>query len=323
MTLATETEIAIGGNDADYPDPRLLHKLRGHPAFISIKSFLRLFNEEAMWPSIARYLQVRTELNKPATRELNARHQTALRYLNPYLAKGIGKIARQQILLSHYRFLEKVASRDFHARLLRAPLTVWEAAHGETACAINLSLNPRYDGELSLNFTVNAISVYNLSFTIAPSEHVGSSYQHALVIGRLQGRRRYDLMKVASRACRHISPKYLLLAAAESFAFSLGICVFAGVSTDNQVSHNHDPAFTFDYDECWETLCGVRNEKGFYEILLPVFKKPLKEIPSSHRRNTRLKRAFKAAVGAAVRDVVSTHVIRQPLRAPLCDSAGD
>src|SRR4051812_3716912 len=188
MTLATETEIAIGGNDADYPDPRLIHRMRGHPAFISIKSFLRLFNEKAKWPSIARYLQVRTELNKPATRELNARHQTALRYLNPYLAKGIGKIARQQILLSHYRFLEKVASRDFHARLLRAPLTDWEAAHGETSCAITLLINPRHDGELSLIFRVNSIPVYDLSFTIAAGKHVSSIYDCALIIGRLQGR---------------------------------------------------------------------------------------------------------------------------------------
>jgi uncharacterized protein VirK/YbjX len=227
------------------------------------------------------------------------------------MAKRLGKIERQQILLSHYRFLEKVAPRDFHARLLRGPLTVWEAVRGETSCAINLSINPRHDGELSLNFTTNAISVYNLSFTIALGEHVGSTYHYALLIGRLQGCRRYDLMKAASRACRHISPKYLLLAAAESFASSLGIGVLAGVSTDNQVSNAHNPAFTFDYDECWETLCGVKNGKGFYEIPLPIFKKSLEEIPSSHRRNTRLKRAFKAAVGAAVRDVVSKHVIGQ------------
>ena len=308
IAMTTKTQIAPSGDD--HPrDPRLLHRLRTHPAFISIKSFLRLFNEEAMAPSVARYLRVRAELNKPATRELNAKHQTALRYLNPYLAKRFGKIARQQILLSHYRFLEKVASRDFHARLLRAPLTVWEAVHGKTSCAINLSINPRHDGELSLNFTVNAILIYNLSFTIVPGEHVGSTYHHALLIGRLQGRRHFDLMKVASRACRHISPKYLLLAAVESFARSLGICVFAGVSTDNQVSNNHEPAFTFDYDECWETLCGVRNEIGFYEIPLPVFKKPLEEIPSSHRRNTRLKRAFKDAVGVAVCDVVSRCVL--------------
>ena len=300
--------MAPSGND--YPrDPRFLHRLRAHPAFISIKSFSRLFSEEAMAPAVARYLRVRTELNKPATRELNTKHQTALRYLNPYLAKGFGKIERQQILLSHYRFLEKIASRDFHTRLLRAPLTVWEVGQGKTSCAINLSTNPRHDGELSLNFTVDGVLVYNLSFTIVLGEHVGSTYHHALLIGRLQGRRHYDLLKVASRACRHISPKYLLLAAVESFALCLGIRVIAGVTTDNQVSNNHDPDFTFDYDECWETLCGVRNEIGFYEIRLPVFKKPLEEIPSSHRRNTRLKRGFKDAVGVAVGDVVSTCVL--------------
>ncbi len=149
--------------------------------------------------------------------------------------------------------------------------------------AIALTPNPRYEGELTLVFLAAGISIFELSFTIVPGSVAGSRHQTVLLIGRIQGGRRNDLIKIAARTCRHISPRFLLLAAAQSIGALLGAGAVMGVSNAEQVSGSDDPFYLANYDEFWETLDAIKTPKNFYELSIPFPQKPLSEVPMSHR----------------------------------------
>jgi uncharacterized protein len=300
----------------------LFRRLRRKGITGAARATLELFAEESLIRTIRGHRDVMGLLNRPSTKELNKRFGTSSKYLRPYLGRRFGRKARRDILLHHYRFLAACAPEDFHHKILDHSHILWQQT-GEQNLAIGLCPNPRYEGELSLVFYAADIPIFELSFTIGPGSSVGSSEADIMLIGRVQGGRRNDLIRVAARICRHISPKYLLAAAAQSLAMALGIRSIAAVGNEEQVSDSDDPFYLSDYDVFWESLLAAKAPSNFYQSALPFPQKPLSEVPTSHRRNTKLKRQFKESVGLAVAHAFTTGLLNRDFVVPAMAEKAD
>jgi uncharacterized protein VirK/YbjX len=278
---------------------------------------------EPLGQALAGRRQIVDVLNAPSTRRLEKKCRASHKYLTSYLAKPFDKVMRRGILLHHYRYMAATTPPDFHDRIVDAPFVLWRHTGGRQELAITLKPNLPHEeelsfsneGELSLVFLAAGINIFELSFTIAPGGVAGSTAKDALVIGRIQGGRRYDLIKIAVQMCRQVSPKYLLMAAAQGIAQVLGLGALIGPGNETQVYGRDDPLhltdYVTDYNAFWETLHATRTAQGFYELPLPFPETPLSELALSHRRRTRLKREFKDAVRAEVARSFATDLLKR------------
>jgi uncharacterized protein VirK/YbjX len=292
------------------PRLSLLRKLRKEGPVAVVKALHEFFGEEPLAAAIAGHRQMRALFDQPELRLLKARPGIVRKYLSVYLAKGFSRQTRRQIVSHHYHYLAANAAPDFYARILSQPFVLWRQADEGIPLQIALipNLGSRYEGELSLVFSAMEISVFELSFTIAPGVVVGSACENVMLIGRVQGGRRFDLIRRATKACEDVSPKNLLMMAAQSFAMALELEAIAGVGNDRQVGNpdSGDPFFLVDYDEFWQTQLAARTGGGFYELPLPLPQKPLSDVSASHRRRARNRRLYKDTVTSVVREAVQT-----------------
>lgn len=236
-------------------------------------------------------------------------------YLGAYLAAGLPKAARREILLAHYRYLMARVDQSFFARLLQDGPVLWGSRRGNDAFAIRLSFTGQqhYEGDLLLEFQHNGTPLYRLSFTIAPGPLTGAAAPHAILVARIQGvRGRFEAIRHATKSCLDIAPQLLLLSAVQGIAKALQIEVIAGIRNSEQITFNTDGAtdIYFDYDEFWEAFAGIRTDR-FYLIPVPFAKKPIQQINTVHRRRTRLKRRFKEAVAEDMARQFADHFMSQ------------
>ncbi len=274
-------------------EPRSLHLLR---------HFFRRSNwDESPLSAVLGHRAVRATMAQAPLRALvDAYPRILYQYLGAYLAAGLPKSARREILLAHYRYLMARVDPSFFTRLLQDGPELWSSRRGDDVFAIRLCFTGKqhYEGDLLLEFQNNGTPLYRLSFTIAPGPLTGATATHALLVARIQGVKGcFEAIRHATKSCLDIAPQLLLLSAVQGIAEALQIEVIAGIRNSEQITFNTDGAtdIYFDYDEFWDAFSGVRTDR-FYLIPVPFPKKPIQQINAVHRRRTRLKRRFKEVV---------------------------
>lgn len=252
-------------------------------------------------------------LHEPNTIAFARRHPGVIyKYQSRYLSRSFGRSQRKAILKFHYEFIEKSVNSRFYRRLVLGNVELWRSSERDTPVAVSLRV-PEYgrEGDLSLVLEIDGNQIYELSFTIVPGSVVGIPAPNAIFVARVQGRKgQFDEIRRATKICRDVSPPYLLMAAAEGIGNALGIRFAVGVGTDDQLS----PRKTFDYTSFWETLLCRKSRGRFYVLPLPMSGTPLEQCSPSHRRRTRLKREFKAALSQTVETAFLRELRSQSLK---------
>ena len=224
----------------------------------------------------------------------------ANKYLSGYLAKNLGKRARRDVLLHHYRCIADRAAPDFLHRVLNDSYELWSHHDGSIRHSITLVFNESsdYEGDLSLIFTSGTQRIFDISFTIVPGSAIGSETSELLFVGRVQGvKHKLAEIKAAARACNNSAPQEMLMVALGAIAQELGIPAIAGVTEENQLANLPNKDFHFAYNAFWENWEG-RKASRFYEI--PATLPPSPDIKARNRQRRRRKHEFKREVAIEI-----------------------
>jgi uncharacterized protein VirK/YbjX len=254
---------------------------------------------------------------------LQADPRIAFKYLYQYLGTDLSQSERVSILINHYTFLKdrvkRRSSRGLHGffrTIVGKRIKLWEHAVSNHHFRISVTFPGmyHYEGDLSLVFQIDHVDIYTLSFTIGPGSVAGLTVEHAIYIGRVQGKGKgLQLIREATKECLDISPDALLLAATEGIAQALELGHIVGIGADGQISAHNDSRperLVNAYDEFWMASGGVRLVRNMYHLGLPVPEKPIQAIQSKHRSRTLRKRAFKNLVKEQVRREFSAAALR-------------
>jgi uncharacterized protein VirK/YbjX len=281
-------------------------------SIIGISARLFLASDESILVTIIRFLEIFRVMIQRNTIALTMRHPSLLfKYRRDYLAKSFNRASRRQILTFHYKYMADVINDGFYEQLFNGNPCLWQKTIDKELVAISLGFNPKYssEGDVSLILEKDLVSLYELSFTIVPGALIGAETPEALLVARMQGRRRlFEAIKHTTKICQDVAPPYLLMAAVQGVANALGIKIVAGVPTDDQLSRK----LMFNYDALWETFLATKTVRNFYVILIPFSHKPLEQINSAHRRRTRSKREFRNQITESAGNYITSFMMRIP-----------
>ena len=261
----------------------------------------RFFSGEVFSQAIKGHFEVVHALNQYGARALIRRDPSYVhKYLRNYLANGLSKTQRRQVLIFHHHYLaEKQIKETFYHEILDCEPCLWCETINENLYSIRMKHMHLHheEGDLSLIFFMNDRELYGISFSIAPGKMVGSAAKETLLVGNIQGRSgKADEIRTCSKALQDVAPPYLLLTAASAIADVLGIKAIIGIDNEKHIMKGNSNGFYFDYDTFWNALSAERNGANFYESSVPLTDKPIKLIKSKKRGKTRLKRQFKHQV---------------------------
>lgn len=226
-------------------------------------------------------------------------------------------------MIDHYTFLkdrvERRSSRGRHGffrTIVDGRIKLWEYAVSNHHFRIYVTFSRKYhsEGDLLLVFQADQVDIYTLSFTIGPGCVAGLTADHAIYIGRVQGKGKgRQLIREATKDCLDISPDALLLAATEGIAGALELGHIVGIGAEGQISapnNSRTEGLVYAYNEFWMAAGGVRLANNMYHLGIPVPEKPIQDIQSKHRSRTLRKRAFKNLVKEQVCSEFSAVVLR-------------
>lgn len=282
----------------------LANKMRRDGIVEFIKALIQLCFAEPPLAAIARHSEVVAFFDHPSMAPLKPR-PFANKYLSGYLAKSLGKRARRDALLHHYRCIADRAAPDFLQRVLNVPFELWSRKDDNGCYSMALTFNTAndYEGDLSVVFTSATQRIFEISFTIVPGSAIGSDTSELLFVGRVQGvKHKLAEIKGATKACKSAAPQEMLMVAIQTIARALGIAAIAGVTEDDQLAKLPNKDFRFDYNAFWENWDG-RRTRHFYEIPVTLQQAMMPDTQSRNRQRRRKKREFKreAALQIAAR----------------------
>ena len=278
-----------------------LDKMRRDGVVEFARMLTALFKSEPPLAAIARHREVVAFFNQREMAPLQSR-LLANKYLGGYLARSLGKCARRDILLHHYRRVFRSAEPGFLHRVVTGQYQLWRREDAGICYSIALSFDPltHYEGDLSVVFMSGSQQILRISFSFVPGPAIGSDTAELLFVGHVQGtKHKFDEIKQATKACHDVAPQHMLMVAIQSIAQALRIKAIAGVTDENQLAKLPERNVSFQYDPFWENWAG-RRTAGFYEIPVPLPQTELRDIQASHRRRTRKKREFKSKVALAI-----------------------
>src|SRR5258705_305132 len=235
----------------------------------------------------------------------------ALKYLSRYLGAGLSQSERASILIHHYTFLKNRVERGFFRRIVHGRLELWKfpVSNGHVRICMAFPITAHSEGDLSLIFQSDQTDIYTLSFSIGPGGVAGLAADHAIYIGRLQGKGGgLQLIRTATKDCLDISPAALLLAATEGVATALELGHIVGIGADVQISVSADSRperLVHGYDEFWVASGGLKLDRNMYHLAVPLPEKPIKTVKRNHRSRALRKRAFRKLVSEQVRRELS------------------
>jgi len=222
-----------------------------------------------------------------------------------YLARNLTVAERLSCFSHHHRRMCDVLPDHILLQILHGGATLHTLYQAGRSFTLTIGL-PRppndKEGELSLDLKMGSETVFNLSCSIIPGWVVKSKAAEVLLITRLQGLRgQYPQIRQATKALCSVSPRAILLAAAQGVAEAFGIVEIAAVCATNQVYYCSELAFSFtnSYDEFFIDLGMAWTAPGFFGSSIPITEKPLEEIKRGHKIRTRKKRLLKLEIQLA------------------------
>lgn len=213
-----------------------------------------------------------------------------------YLVLGLNAHQRAAAIVDYYRYIDMLPD----PRLAKALTSKSEvellqlAGKGETRFTLLASCAHKADREGESTLWLRDSNDMLLASLTFSAIQVKAGW--CLVIGGLQGPRRqvsHEVIKDATRNCHGLFPKRLLMEFIWLLAARTSIRIICGVSNHGHVFRalryrlSKGGHFHASYDEFWESLGGVRENKRLWNLPLIAERKAMENIPSKKRAEYR------------------------------------
>ena len=215
-----------------------------------------------------------------------------------YLVRGLTIPERATALIYNYRYLRSTLHDDFLRDVLYDRATLYELNEENHRYVVDWDLSsPCYnEGELSLSFKMDDLTLYLLSFNFVPGEIAGAPEPTVILITRLQGTYGcYPQIRLAMKALKGLSLPTFLVVVLEGLAEALHIQYMAGIpgSRQHKCEDSQIDALRKVYDNFFTGLGAAKNEAGFFCATFPLQEKPLRLINSCNRSRSKVQRKLK------------------------------
>ena len=140
-----------------------------------------------------------------------------------------------------------------------------------------------------------------VGFSVGPGHVLGVADTTVLFIGGVQGRiGSREEVREAARLNSELSPRALLVLAAQALARAIDVDEIIAVGEDEHISRAYAEAqMSFDYAQFWTKVGGVRVGRH-YRLPMESPHKPLALVAASHRSRARRRREIKHAIRDAL-----------------------
>jgi uncharacterized protein VirK/YbjX len=229
--------------------------------------------------------------------------KTSLKYVGDHLALSLSTSQRREVLVAHYSTFPSFLRPPCLAELGHG-ITVWEKSVGDDLPHLSITLERSMlapmEGELQLRFSFKT-DLYVLTFSVGPGHVLGVADTTVLFIGGVQGRiGSREEVREAARLNSELSPRALLVLAAQALARAIDVDEIIAVGEDEHISRAYAEAqMSFDYAQFWTKVGGVRVGRH-YRLPMESPHKPLALVAASHRSRARRRREIKHAIRDAL-----------------------
>lgn len=155
------------------------------------------------------HLEVFRVMTRPNTISLTRRHPSLMnKYFGIYIAKSFTIKDRREIFISHYIYMCNIVKDTFYDQLWKAKPVLWQKMIYKELFTVSLRFNHLhdYEGDLSLIFEKDLVTLYELSFTLVPGRLIGIAAARALLVTRVQGvSNQFEAIRRATKMCHDIA----------------------------------------------------------------------------------------------------------------------
>ena len=269
----------------------------------TLSNLRKSLSNESIVDAFREHYEVVRILNHGVAHALSTRYPHYVhKYIHDYLAKGLSKKTRRDILKYHHQFLADHVRKDFYEQILERRPVLWSDVIDKDRYVIvmTFSQHGHAEGDLSLSFERNGVSLYTVSFTVVAGSLIDCAAENVVLVACVQGTpNEAAAIGIATRACHRISPAHVLMAGVQGIALGLEIHTICGVTNRAQLVKTQRDCI-FDYDAFWETLAFKCKGRLAYEISVPCSEK--QPVHAGYRGKVRVaRRRFKSQIAESVR----------------------
>ena len=269
----------------------------------TLSNLRKSISDESLVHAVREHYEIVRILNHGVAHGLSTRYPHYVhKYIHGYLAKGLSKKTRRDILKFHHQFLANHVREDFYEQILERRPVLWSDVIDQDRYVIvmTFSQHGHAEGDLSLSFERNGVSLYTVSFTVVPGSLIDCAAEEVVLVACVQGTpHELAAIGIATRACHRISPAHVLMAGVQGIALGLKIPTIGGVTNRAQLVKTQRDCI-FDYDAFWETFAFKCKGRIAYEISVPFAEK--QPVHAGYRGKVRVaRRRFRSQIAESVR----------------------
>ena len=207
--------------------------------------------------------------------------------LKPYLAISLD--VEERIRVIQNSLLLMVTRWESIERIIvgQNPVIAVIDLHPDLKVHLCLEYNRQKEGELSLLLRMadgRLIAMASFAFDHGTDGHC------LMRIGRIQGVKDHELLRMIEKTMHGLRPKSLMLFASQEFARILGITHIFGISDGEQVYGKKVlipiPGMTrlaFDYDTFWREAGGIQEQDGWFRLPPSLKRRDISDIKANKR----------------------------------------
>jgi len=213
-----------------------------------------------------------------------------------YLSKRFTLRQRLQSAMNHHEYEFKQYSTEYARLIYRSDgILLWQRSvdHHNFAMVLIATEDNRYEGDLSVIFSVDNTRLCRMSFCYLNAKVFGLTSYTTMLISRNQTDRTpgRDLF---NQCFKQNTPQFFCLAAVCGIAMTNEFETVLAIKHDAQIAYDRtfDSGFRNSYTALWEKFDAVEIDRHVYKLNVPLKVRPLQSVDRVHRARARKRRKY-------------------------------
>lgn len=210
-------------------------------------------------------------------------------YYKSFISTGFNVEQKLEIIIHQYTVLKNIFRTEAVIKLFNGGIVCWSDRINNSQFYVKLypATTHLREGCLGLNFCVNDVDIFNLSFTIVPGRLMDIDDPSVIIISRNQYTlNQFENISSVTKTLGDSTPLSIVLYVLEGISRGVGIHSIIGLSSSLHIKFKDaedSKLFSKNYDALWNRMESVKMRNGNYFMTCPFRRKSVNEIKQKHR----------------------------------------